>query len=89
MSKITLTVGIDDNGPDIHFEGKDAYDILVCAEIGLDAAPSDFMPDKDSDRILVEVRSLMTRYEEIKDESDSELKERIRYERRELERGEK
>lgn len=66
MSKITLTVGIDDGGPDICFEDKDAYDILVCSEIGLDAAPSDFMPDESSDKILVEVRGLMIRYEEIR-----------------------
>ncbi len=65
MPQIQITIGLDDDGPPIHFEDEAAYILLVCSDIGLDGCPQDFADEKLTDRILEDVRSLLTRYEEL------------------------
>lgn len=65
MPKITITIGLDDAGPDLTFENEAAYLLLVCSDIGLDGCPEDFAGAELVDKVLEDVRSLLTRFEEI------------------------
>jgi len=72
MPKITITIGIDDNGPDFAFEDESAYLLLVCADIGLDGCPKDFASEEFSASVLHDVRYMLTRYEEVQGEERGE-----------------